>query len=982
MKTLFNKLLNKETIMYLIFGVLTTAVDYLSYCLLRLFGTNYMIANVISWILAVAFAFITNKLFVFNSKKKDKQTMAHEISSFFSARVLSLAFSLVFIYATVTLLGMDDLISKILSSIFVIIMNYVFSKNYIFKDQHEGTEKKQSFLQHNMAHILAFIIPVSILVIIYALRDVFPFGENMYLRSDCYHQYAPFHKELWRKITTGGSLTYSWNIGLGSNFTSLYAYYLASPINWIIGLISDKHIVEIMNLFIIVKLGLSSFTFSYYLSKRFNTKDSSIATFSVFYALSSYVCAFSWNLMWLDCLLLFPIVVLGIEKLVKEGKYNMYCISLGLCIISNYYIAIMICIFSVIYFIYQMIILENKTSGIITRKFNGFCIHSLLAGGFAAFLFIPAFVALSNTASGEFDFPNSLERYFSIFQMLSRSMMNIDAAIFEPHDPNIYCTVAIFLLVPVYWASSKIDLKEKVGKTMILATLLLSFNLNIPNYIWHGFHFPNSLPCRESFIYIFVILTMCYEGLMHIKDITNKHLFGAYGVSIGILLLIEQIFVENGDYDFTSVYSTMAFITFYLFVLLAYKCKSNYYNSVAPYLLFVVIFAESFTNTHLTGFSTTSRTYYMKDNEIITELTDYLEESNTDFYRLEKYERRTKNDAAWHGYRGASIFSSTTNAPISEIYGALGFEESCNAYAYYGHTPLTEALLSIRYVFSNELLDDTNLAKMINSKSEDNTTVYLYENSYVLPLGFMVDTNFANIFDSVSTNPFTVQNTLFNALGGEGELFTRLPVDSSAGVNTVNADTDMHLYVYSTTSCDGINIDVINNGVTSSEHFGSMTHKHILDAGLIESGSTVTVKSSDSDVSDIQIYAYAFDEEKFTTLIDSLNKNVLNLETFEDTYLKGNVTANEDGYVFTSIPYDKGWTVFVDGNEVEISTLEDAFIMVPVSEGTHTIEFKYVPGGLYLGITISILSYITFLTIIICSKKLSRKKPVSNTTTE
>ena len=221
---------------------------------------------------------------------------------------------------------------------------------------------------------------------------------------------------------------------------------------------------------------------------------------------------------------------------------------------------------------------------------------------------------------------------------------------------------------------------------------------------------------------------------------------------------------------------------------------------------------------------------------------------------------------------------------------------------------------------------------------------------------------------------------MFNALGGEGDLFTRLSVDSTTGVNTITAEEDMHLFVYSTTSCDGINIDVINNGLVSSDHFGSLTHKHILDAGNISAGSTVTVKSSDSEVQDIQIYAYSFDEDKFTELIDSLNKNALELETFEDTYLKGTITADSDGHVFTSIPYDKGWTVLVDGEEVEIETLEDAFIMVPVSEGTHTIEFKFTPGGLYLGITISILSYVAFATILICTRKLAHKKPSAQAT--
>lgn len=150
------------------------------------------------------------------------------------------------------------------------------------------------------------------------MRKIYPFGDNTYLRSDCYHQYTPFLKELYNKLTNGGSLTYSWNIGLGVNFSSLYAYYLASPVNWFIGLVTPNHIPEAMNLFIVVKTALCSLTFAYYLSKHFHTKKMSIASLSVFYALSSYICAFSWNLMWLDCLVLLPLIILGLENSLKR----------------------------------------------------------------------------------------------------------------------------------------------------------------------------------------------------------------------------------------------------------------------------------------------------------------------------------------------------------------------------------------------------------------------------------------------------------------------------------------------------------------------------------------------------------------------------------------------------------------------------------------------------------------------------------------
>ena len=220
--TKLKKLINKETFLYLVFGVLTTVVDFLAYIILTHMSVNFMVANVISWIFAVIFAYATNKIFVFNSKSMKKDVLIDEILGFISARLFSLVFSLIFIYCMVTLLGTNDLIAKILSSVFVVITNYILSKFYIFrKDAESGKRSFVDFLCDNLSLVVAFIIPLVILIIIYYMRGIYPFGDNTYLRSDCYHQYAPFMKELYNKLTTGGSLTYSWNIGLGVNFSAL-----------------------------------------------------------------------------------------------------------------------------------------------------------------------------------------------------------------------------------------------------------------------------------------------------------------------------------------------------------------------------------------------------------------------------------------------------------------------------------------------------------------------------------------------------------------------------------------------------------------------------------------------------------------------------------------------------------------------------------------------------------------------------------------
>lgn len=131
---IINKLFNKEMISYLIFGVLTTVVNLVVFQLCdAVLGIYYIAANVISWIIAVIFAYVTNKLFVFESKSWELKLVVREVISFGSARILSLLFETGFIALTVEIIGMPKFISKIIASIFVVIINYVASKLFIFK---------------------------------------------------------------------------------------------------------------------------------------------------------------------------------------------------------------------------------------------------------------------------------------------------------------------------------------------------------------------------------------------------------------------------------------------------------------------------------------------------------------------------------------------------------------------------------------------------------------------------------------------------------------------------------------------------------------------------------------------------------------------------------------------------------------------------------------------------------------------------------
>lgn len=120
----------KEIINYLIFGVLTTLVSIITYAIFtRLFNINYNISNVLSWLLAVSFAYITNKNYVFNSKDKN---IIKSIFKFFTSRITTLIIEIIFMFIMVDVLKFDDMICKIIVQFIVIILNYIFSKLFVF----------------------------------------------------------------------------------------------------------------------------------------------------------------------------------------------------------------------------------------------------------------------------------------------------------------------------------------------------------------------------------------------------------------------------------------------------------------------------------------------------------------------------------------------------------------------------------------------------------------------------------------------------------------------------------------------------------------------------------------------------------------------------------------------------------------------------------------------------------------------------------
>lgn len=806
---------------------------------------------------------------------------------------------------------------------------------------------------------IAFFIPMVIMVIIFIQRGIFPFGDESFLRTDMYHQYAPFFSEFQHKLRNGGSLLYSWDIGMGVNFAALYAYYLASPMNWLILLCPKSLVIEFMTYMIVFKTGLSGLTFAWYLRKHCKMDTIGVGFFGIFYALSGYMAAYSWNIMWLDCILLFPLIMYGLEKLVKEGTGFLYCITLGLSILSNYYISIMICIFMVLYFGALLIMEKMEDWEDYIDACIRFAVYSLLSGAMAAVVLLPEIYALQSTASGDFNFPKTLTSYFTIFDMIARHLTCVETEIGLNHWPNIYCGAAVLIFFLLYVVCKKISVKERAVYCGLLLIFFASFSTNVLNFIWHGFHYPNSLPARQSFIYIFLMLFVCFRAYMYLEEIPKKHINMAFLGSICFVLLAEKL-IDAEHFHFSIFYVAILVLAMYAGVLHLYKTGKR---GLAAVLALILVSVEAAANTAVTSVTITSREAYTRDNEDVQILMDMVEPAD-DFYRVEKKTRKTKNDGAWMNFPSVSLFSSTANADLTQFFKRMGCEASTNSYSITGSTPLVDSLVSIKYALYSEEVPNTELWAYMKESGE----TYLYENLYTLPLGFVIPYSVEDNWQYKMDNPAEVQNDLCQALGNEAVL--EWADSHTSGKNcTFTPDRDGYYYVYVTNK----KVKTVKASVPSgSKTFNNTDRGYLLELGSLAAENQITL-TSQTDDQDMKCEVYRFSDSAMISLYEKLNESPLRLTSWEDTKLEGTVNAAERGILFTSIPYETGWTVKVDGEVVETEKVFEAFLSVEIPAGEHEITFEYFPAGLKPGIIITLAAIAILAMLFVVDRILERR---------
>lgn len=888
-----------------------------------------------------------------------------------------------------------------------------------------------------LPQLLSFFLPFFIVTISYAIAKVFPFGNQQILASDGWHQYYPFLLTLREKLLTGGSLEYIRNIGMGSNYISLYAYYVASPLNLLSVLVPLEYMREFFTLTTILKLSFAGYFFHFFLKTAYKENRCSMAAFAIMYALCSWAAGYYWNIMWLDAFAVLPLLVAGMVCLLRDGKFRLYVLALALCLWANYYVAFFCCIFILLSFFGYCIVCW-KGMGNFFRRFLRIGLCTVLGAGLAAVLLVPTLTAMqftysaagkdvellamnlpkrTNGALGALTYwevmkkdvlPNLLP---ALQQVASRFLTGYEPASMEGL-PNIFCSFTAVVLSVFYFCNGKIKLREKLVSFFLLLFLMLSFIFRILDYVWHGFHFPNMLPYRFSFLVPFVVICMAYRAFSLMENFKFWKLGIIVPVSLGLIAsayfmeetMPTQVLVASG----VVLASVIAFFVFHGQKEPERTPRVNY----ARIFLCFVILCEMVVSyaLGLSKVGTSSHNNYPKENTFVQALLEYADSIDDDvYYRTETTNTQTLNDGALNNYYGLSVFNSSANVNFNRFSRALGFASwpESNRYAYYEGSPLGNTFAGLKYLIDR----DGDHLSSANRYVASSGTIKLLENKSYLGLGFMTDMSLSTFqARAAQKNALLDQEEMFILATGISErLYFHLVADGLEADEgcTLEEGTSRTFYRFEkpsskSTANFSISYDIEEDGLLLAylrmpgsdkvtvyrnglELFSRTSKVYtIVNVGDVKAGDNIEfvfkAKSTHSGTITLDVATQKMG-------IYELGMNSLKDETWElteatDTYLCGTIDVLKDGFFYSSIPYEPGWKAYVDGEEVPICEgydpslndvmLKDAVISFPLDEGYHIIEMKYDAPGLSVGAMISLSCLVIFVMLCV----LLRKEPL------
>lgn len=634
------------------------------------------------------------------------------------------------------------------------------------------------------------ILTFGIMLILYVFAGIYPFGTNTTAVGDGLAQYLPFLSELTYKIKEGGSLFFSWHAGRGVNFWANCAYYLASPFNLIALFYNSEGMCNAFSLITFIKPVFAALTFSIYLKKTYRKNDVSIVIFSVLWSLSSFVLATTYLATWIDAIIYFPLVIMGLKRLMDGKSAWVYSLFLGLTIASNFYFGYMTCIFCVIYFIYSLIsdddvvyeginsrtesenggesdgavnIIEVFKNSYLLKTGFRFALSSLLGGALTAVLTLPTAIALSNTGKGTTE--NAKLMFESIWNILASHafpIKNVYGTLVA--NDVLFCFAGLITLVltVAYFFAKGISKRKKIGNLFLLAVMWVSIVFFDIYIVWHAFSIPAGIMNRFVFIYIFILLKIAYEAFINIEKIN------AFGIIAGVLFagvciagIRLSVIVYDSFYSFKLIVFLAVFLIIYAVTVFA-MAKSQKSRTILSAILVILISIETVAlnrNNVLYndwGKNVTDGKVAAKQ-ECVGDTGEYIQ-------------LQVDNQKFRDNIMCGMIYNYNSNDYYSSLadYNYILFQNYVGSYGnnlnlengVAEQTPIVNMMFPVKYFIDGSgNVSENQFRKLIKSESGYN----IFENQYTMPFMYTVSSNIVNWHPFSYPIPIDMQNSAFKA---------------------------------------------------------------------------------------------------------------------------------------------------------------------------------------------------------------------------
>ena len=749
-----------------------------------------------------------------------------------------------------------------------------------------------------LLYTLAFLVPALLLLVVYARLGLAPWGDNTILMSDMSSQYVEFFCALKH-----GDVFFSWSKALGTSYIGVFSYYVSSPLSLLTLLVPNEYMPMGLMFLTVLKVGLAGLTCCIFLRSYLRCSALSLPMLSTCYALCSYTAAYSLCIMWLDGLIWLPVILW------------LFFVSLVVCFVSTWYISYMIGIFCCVWLVYREISEATPWKDIL-RHIRAFLLSALAALGVTAWMWVPSLLAIFSGKLGDATMDYSSLTNFPLWKLPSRLFAGQQGGLTNSALPYLFCGTVILMLALVFFFYPAISGRNKLAAGAVLVVLVLSLWLSPLDKIWHLMQMPNWFPYRYSFVFSFFLVALAGQVLAALPT------------------------------SFTT-WKLAPVVTLVLFGLTAWELG---YNTQTTMLDIREVFrCQSYTDY----------VSYYQENEALVE---QAQEAAPDFYRMGATYDRGDNSPLSFGYPGITHYSSIYNKHVNTFLKQSGFAQGWMWSVYYGSTPVTDSLLGIRYVLSDQEFPGYEEAGHSGSLT-------LWKNPDALPLAYVSQGQVTAELPRGYT-PFQTQSYLLDQLTGSTQaVFSSIDLEVQEGADFITLrihGTGNPVYAY-------LDQDGFTSLSVDGQHRCSLTpyeEQRIHYLGTPAQGETLEVTiACNTTLSNLDWNALVqqLDQEALRKALAQVDNT--QVEKVTNSRVSLQATADTSSTLVTTIPAEDGWTAYVDGKKVDTGVCWDTFLTVELTPGTHQITFRYTAPGLILGLGLGGITAVAFVGWLVWKRK-------------